>query len=83
MIKFTERCDKCNRLISSQHLDRHGRIGIPVYDENVSRIDYMMIESGPGEYNPDNDKEITLCENCSIEFTKMMAEFMGEVKRNE
>ena len=79
MIKFTERCDRCNRLVSSQNLNRHGH-SIPVYDEMVSRIDYMMIESGPGEYNPDNEKEITLCENCSMEFTKMMAAFMGEVE---
>ena len=79
MIKFTERCDRCNRLVRSQNLNRHGH-SIPVYDEMVSRIDYMMIESGPCEYNPDNEKEITLCENCSMEFTKMMANFMDEVE---
>ena len=82
MIKIIERCDKCNRLVSSQNLICHGP-RTQVYDESVSRINYMMFVSGKCEYDPDLEHEITLCENCSIEYTKMMAAFMGEVKDGE
>lgn len=78
MINFTERCDKCNRLVRSQNYSQVRKT--PDYNETVSRIVYELIDSDQSEYEPVLDKEVILCENCSMEFTKMMAAFMGEVK---
>ena len=83
MIKYYERCDRCNRLVSEYVRKSRRDYEQNTYTERVSYIVFGMIDVNESFPHPDDEISNILCETCSLEFTKMMSTFMGEVKDGE